>query len=146
LLIKAGMPLGIGHSFEDAPNESLLVLGVKAAGDDGFGDAPVVGGAGAQKAVGFVEVIPGKAHGLALLLGEGLIEQFYEGLCLRGVRLFGGMKEGSSGPERSQRGGSGSAEKVAAGQGMLGTHPVSMEGNCLIAMNLSKGLDHALKE
>jgi hypothetical protein len=35
---------------------------------------------------------------------------------------------------------------VAAGQGVLGTHHVSMEGNFLIAMNLPRGLDPALKE
>jgi hypothetical protein len=56
------------------------------------------------------------------------------------------MKEGSSGSERSQRGGSGGAEKVAAGQEVLGTHRASMEGNSLIAMNLPRGLDPALKE
>src|SRR5262249_52929333 len=66
----------------DVVDGVLLLAGVEVAADDRVGDLPVVGDEGAQQAAALllVDVVPGEADGLALLLGERVVQALDGGL------------------------------------------------------------------
>ena len=110
-LIEDGLGIFLAVGLEENLAHHRILVGVEETADALLGDVPVVRDLGAER------ILEIKDEGLALGIGEGIVERLHDRLRSRGRGGAGGGRLGSDRGERGEGGTGikGTAEEIAAG-------------------------------